>query len=410
MNQYSYLAYEKSGATRRGQVEAPSESEAREKLSRQGLFVTELREGGAENQEGHRRRGGVPWKIIKRLGRLTEFSRQLSVLVSTGTPLVQALLAVERQASDAEWKGVVRDLRERVEQGSGLAEAMRDHPDHFDALTQSLVSAGENAGNLSEMLKRLGSVTRQRQKTVQTVMGAMVYPCLLIAVSVVVIIVMLVFVVPRFAGMFESLDAELPATTAFLLGVGDLLRSWWFIVVPLALGIPVAAYFALTSPRGRLFADRALVSLPVLGSVVRGLNLARIARMLGVLLTSHVKLLEALELTRQASGNSLYRNLLVEASDKVTTGEDLARVFSSSKLVSPAFAETVRNGEQTGRLGEALTGLSEFMDEDNETAVKSLTSLIEPAILIVLGLVVGFVALSLFLPLFDLTAMAGGPK
>ena len=410
MNQYSYLAYEKSGATRRGQVEAPSESEAREKLSRQGLFVTELREGGAENQEGHRRRGGVPWKIIKRLGRLTEFSRQLSVLVSTGTPLVQALLAVERQASDAEWKGVVRDLRERVEQGSGLAEAMRDHPDHFDALTQSLVSAGENAGNLSEMLKRLGSVTRQRQKTVQTVMGAMVYPCLLIAVSVVVIIVMLVFVVPRFAGMFESLDAELPATTAFLLGVGDLLRSWWFIVVPLALGIPVAAYFALPSPRGRLFADRALVSLPVLGSVVRGLNLARIARMLGVLLTSHVKLLEALELTRQASGNSLYRNLLVEASDKVTTGEDLARVFSSSKLVSPAFAETVRNGEQTGRLGEALTGLSEFMDEDNETAVKSLTSLIEPAILIVLGLVVGFVALSLFLPLFDLTAMAGGPK
>ena len=410
MNQYRYLAYEKSGATRRGQVEAPSESEAREKLSRQGLFVTELREGGAENQEGHRRRGGVPWKIIKRLGRLTEFSRQLSVLVSTGTPLVQALLAVERQASDAEWKGVVRDLRERVEQGSGLAEAMRDHPDHFDALTQSLVSAGENAGNLSEMLKRLGSVTRQRQKTVQTVMGAMVYPCLLIAVSVVVIIVMLVFVVPRFAGMFESLDAELPATTAFLLGVGDLLRSWWFIVVPLALGIPVAAYFALTSPRGRLFADRALVSLPVLGSVVRGLNLARIARMLGVLLTSHVKLLEALELTRQASGNSLYRNLLVEASDKVTTGEDLARVFSSSKLVSPAFAETVRNGEQTGRLGEALTGLSEFMDEDNETAVKSLTSLIEPAILIVLGLVVGFVALSLFLPLFDLTAMAGGPK
>jgi type IV pilus assembly protein PilC len=223
-------------------------------------------------------------------------------------------------------------------------------------------------------------------------------------------VVMLVFVVPRFAGMFESLDAELPATTAFLLATGDLLRAWWFAIVPAGLALPTGGYFWINSPRGRRFADRALVTLPVIGPVARSLSLARIARLLGVLLTSHVKLLEALELTRLASRNSLYRELLSDASEKVTTGEDLARVFTNNRLVPPAFAETIRNGEQTGRLGEALTGLSEFMDEDNETAVKSLTALIEPAILIVLGLVVGFVALSLFLPLFDLTAMAGGPK
>jgi type II secretory pathway component PulF len=411
VNHYSYLAYERSGGTRRGQIEAASEGEAREKLSRQGLFVTEVRATRGDAREtGGDAGAGAPWKIIRRLSHLTEFSRQLSVLVSTGTPLVQALTAVERQASDTAWRKVLRDVRERVEQGSSLAEAMREHPVEFDALTRSLVSAGESAGNMPEMLRRLGSIARQRQKTVQTVMGAMVYPSLLIAVSFVVIVVMLVFVVPRFAGMFESLDAELPATTAFLLATGDLLRAWWFAIVPAGLALPTGGYFWINSPRGRRFADRALVTLPVIGPVARSLSLARIARLLGVLLTSHVKLLEALELTRLASRNSLYRELLSDASEKVTTGEDLARVFTNNRLVPPAFAETIRNGEQTGRLGEALTGLSEFMDEDNETAVKSLTALIEPAILIVLGLVVGFVALSLFLPLFDLTAMAGGPK
>ena len=411
MSGYRYLAYEKSGAPKRGVVEANSEKEARDKLARQGVFVTEIRE--AKNLgDGDETRGKPtpPWKIIKKLSRLTDFSRQLSVLVATGTPLVQALTAAERQTTDKEWKAVIHDLRERVEQGASLHEAMGEHPQEFDALTRSLVSAGESAGNMPEMLERLGSIARQRQKTVQTVMGAMLYPTLLIGVSVIVIIVMLVFVVPRFAGMFEALDTKLPATTAFLLMLGDLLRGYWYIGVPVAVGVPTGLFFALSTPKGRRFKDKALTSVPVIGPVTRALCLARIARLLGVLLTSHVKLLDALELTKQASSNSLYRDLLDRASTKVTTGEDLAHVFGSNHLVSPAFAETVRNGEQTGRLGEALTGLSVFMDEDNETAVRSLTSLIEPCILIVLGLVVGFVAISLFLPLFDLTASAGGPK
>lgn len=414
MNHFTYIAYEKSGATKRGHIEAASEGEARDKVSRQGLFVTEVRpargDGSASGDSAERGGGGAPWKVIKRLTRLTVFSRQLSVLVSTGTPLVQALQAVERQSSEPEWKAVIKSLREHVEQGSSLAESMQEHPLEFDALTQSLVAAGESAGNLPEMLKRLGSIARQRQKTVQSVMGAMLYPCLLIGISFIVIVVMLIFVVPRFAGMFESMDAELPATTAFLLGTGDLLRSWWFIIVPLVVAIPIGIVLALRTPRGKRFADHAMVTFPVIGPVARSLALARIARLLGVLLTSHVKLLEALELTRQASGNRLYRELLVHATEKVTVGEDLARVFTEHRLVTPAFSETVRNGEQTGKLGEALTSLSEFMDEDNETAVKAMTSLIEPMILVLLGLVVGFVALSLFLPLFDLTAMAGGPK
>ncbi|MBZ0171974.1 MAG: type II secretion system F family protein [Phycisphaerales bacterium] len=406
-----YKGFDKDGKPVQGLIEANGPGEAREKLSRQGMFVLEINETGRDAAaEVNQSVRTAPWTAHKRLGHLAEFSRQLSVLVSTGTPLVQALAAVERQASDPAWSGTVRDLRERVEQGTSLAEAMADSPGEFDAVTRSLIAAGENAGNLQEMLRRLSGITRQRQKTVSTIMGAMLYPALLICVSVVVIIVMLVFVVPRFAGMFESLDTPLPATTKILLDAGELLRGWWFVIAPTVLLIPVGAFFLLATPKGRRFTDSASLKIPVLGRVVQGLLLARIARMLGVLLASHVKLLEALELTRQAAGNVHYREMLVRATERVTTGDNLASVLAKSRLVTPAFAETVRNGEESGQLGAALSSLAEFMDEDNEIAVKSLTSLIEPAILIVLGFVVGFVAISLFLPLFDLTASAGGPR
>lgn len=404
-----YAGYDKAGKPVRGTLEAQGLDEAREKLSRQGLFITEIADARSRHAEERVNRV-APWKAHKRLGQLAEFSRQLSVLVSTGTPIVQALAAAERQTTDTEWKAVIKDLRDRVEQGNSLAEAMGDKPREFDAVTRSLIAAGENSGNMPEMLRRLSGITRQRQKTVSTVMGAMLYPTLLIGVSVVVILVMLIFVVPRFAGMFDSLGAELPATTELLLNLGEFVRQWWYLLAPGVLGVPVALFFALATPRGRRFVDTAMITTPVLGRVVRNLTLARIARMLGVLLASHVKLLEALDLTRQAAGNCHYRELVDRASEHITSGESLSSVMANSKLVTPAFAETIRNGEESGRLGEALGSLAEFMDEDNETAVKALTSLIEPMILVLLGLVVGFVALSLFLPLFDLTASAGGPR
>ncbi len=406
-----YKGYDRSGASAEGIIEAADEADAREKLARQGVFVLELNDAGKDTGPTERKSSrNSPLKAHRRLGQLAEFSRQLSVLVSTGTPLVQALAAVERQTKDPGWAASLHTLRESVEQGSSLADAMAENAADFDAVTRSLIAAGENAGNLPVMLKRLSGITRQRQKTVSTVLGAMLYPLVLICISVAVIVVMLLFVVPRFAGMFESLDTPLPATTKILLDTGEFLRHWWFAIIPVLLSVPVAAYFLLATPKGRRLTDMAMVRLPVIGPVVKGLLLARIARMLGVLLQSHVKLLEALELTRQASGNVHYRELLTLTSDRVTTGDSLASVLSNSDLVTPSFAETVRNGEESGRLGEALTGLAEFMDEDNETAVKSLTSLIEPAILVVLGLVVGFVAISLFLPLFDITAATGGPK
>lgn len=408
---FRYSGYDRSGRGVQGSLEAPGLEEAREKLARQGVFITRLSEGaGAGGCDEARTPMNAPWVAHKRLGQLAEFARQLSVLVATGTPLVQALGAVERQAGDPEWGRIVRGLRESVEQGASLADAMGDNPRDFDAVTRSLIAAGESSGNMSEMLKRLSGITRQRQKTISTILGAMVYPVLLIFVSIIVIVVMLVFVVPRFAGMFDSLDTPLPATTRFLLDLGELIRGRWYFIVPGVLGVLGGVVAIPLTARGRRFIDSASIALPVLGKVVRNLALARIARMLGVLLVSHVKMLEALELTRQACANGLYRRLLTDSSDRVLAGDTLASVLASSPLVSPSFAETVRNGEQTGRLGEALSAMAEFMDEDNEIAVKSMTSLIEPAILIVLGLVVGFVALSLFLPLFDLTASAGRPR
>lgn len=410
MNNYRYTGYDKSGSAIKGVIEAASPEDAKEKLWKKGMFVstvTQTKANEPADESGEPVRLRDRFSGLGKLNKLAEFSRQLAVLVSTGTPLVQALGAVERQTTDADWKAVSRDLRENVEQGSSLADAMADHPRHFDAVTRSLISAGESAGNLPDMLKRLSDISRKRQKTAGTIIGSMVYPALLIVISLVVVTVMLLFVVPRFAGMFESLDAPLPATTKFLLDLGTFLRSWWYLILPGLIAMATGAGFFVTSHGGRRICESAVIRLPLIGRVARSLLLARIARMLGVLLASHVKLLDALQLTKQAAGNHHYRELLEESEEYITAGESLSTVICRSDLVTPAFAETVRNGEETGRMGEALSSLAEFMDEDNETAVKSLTALLEPCVLIMLGLVVGFVALSLFLPMFDLTASAG---
>lgn len=410
MNNYRYTGYDKAGAAIKGVIEAASPEDAKDKLWKKGLFistVTQSKGDAVAEEAAESRTLRDRFSGLGSLNKLAEFSRQLAVLVSTGTPLVQALGAVERQTTDPTWKAVTRDLREQVEQGTGLAEAMASHPNSFDAVTRSLIAAGESAGNLPEMLKRLSDISRKRQKTAGTIVGAMVYPALLIVISVVVVTVMLLFVVPRFAGMFESLEAPLPATTKFLLDLGTFLRSWWFLLVPGLLAVVIGGAMFASSPGGKRLCETGVIHVPLIGRVARSLLLARIARMLGVLLASHVKLLDALQLTKQAAGNHHYRELLEEAEEYITSGESLSSVICKSPLVTPAFSETVRNGEETGRMGEALSSLAEFMDEDNETAVKSLTSLLEPCVLIVLGLVVGFVALSLFLPMFDLTASAG---
>lgn len=404
----AYSAFDKAGKKVSDVLEAESIAEGGELLRRQGLFVTDIRAAGGSTPREESASAGSASPGARKLREISSFMRQLSVLVSTGTPMVEAIASLERQIPESPFRTVISDIRARVEEGAQFSEALAAHPRWFDPVCRSLVAAGESGGQLDAMLRRLASLLRQQLKVRSTVIGAMIYPSVLIFVSIIVLVAMVGFVMPRFESLFTTLGADLPASTRFLMDVGAVVRSdWYWILGGLILTIG-GGKFWLGSKAGRLWLDGAVLKLPQLGKVVRSLATARIMRVLGVLIEGKVPLLDALNLTRESTGNSRYAALIDRAIDVVTRGEPVSSAFIESKLISQSVSEALRSGERTGQLGPVLSNLADFLDEDNEVIVKSIASIIEPVILMGLGVLVGFVALSMFLPLFDLTSMAGG--
>ena len=398
-----YEAFDESGRNVTASVDSTSAVEATESLRRKGLFVTRIQPAAAAGAKRGSRRRRVGRGA--RLRNVATFARQLHVLIVSGTPLVAALTALERQAQNDRWRAVLEAIRGRVEEGASLADALKEQPGDFDPITRSLVAAGESGGNLDGMLDRLASLKRRQLQIYRLVVGSLTYPALLIVVSVAVLCMLLLFVLPKFTMMFEMLDAPLPPSTQLLMLVSELLGSYWWAGLIALVGAIAGTKMYLASPGGRRALDLALIRLPLVGPVMRNLATARIVRLLGVLLDNHVPLLEALQLTREASGNTHYADLIIDAEDAATRGEALSTAFAGGNLISPSVLEAIRSGERSGQMASLLLTVADFQDEDNEVVVKALTNIIAPLILVLLGIVVGFVAVSLFLPLFDLTSM-----
>jgi type IV pilus assembly protein PilC len=402
---FQVMAYDRSGVLKEQTVEAGSQAEATEIVRRDGLFVSSAKPLGTAKEAAvvgkPRRPRGSRHKHV------AGFMRQLSVLVGTGTPVVDALLALEVQARDPGWRAIIADVRGRVEDGAQFSEALSANPRYFDTVAQSLVRAGESGGKLDVMLNRLSELTTQQLKIRQAVTGAMVYPCLLIGVSVAVLGVMLCFVMPRFSGLFTTLGVPLPPTTKLLMGLSGFLVSYWWAVLIGVCGAAGGFVFWFKSEQGRLAFHTALVRAPYFGRIFRSFGTAQFSRLMGLLLESKVPMLEALELTRQASANIHYGRLMTTTQDALTRGESFSAALASSDLINGSVVEAIKNGERSGQVGAVLSSMADFLDEENQVLVKTLTGLLEPVILITLGVMVGLVATSMFLPLFDLTAMAG---
>jgi type IV pilus assembly protein PilC len=403
---FSYQAYDKSGALREGAIESATKEEASESLRKKGLFVTTISTGDSITKRSNKKSGSTKKKVPVKV--VADFARELSVLVSTGTPLIDAISSIERQTTLVAWSDVLKRVRLRLEEGDSLAAALEGDRESFDAVFRSLVAAGESSGHIDTMLMRIAVITRKQAQIRSNVMGAMMYPILLTGVACIVLGLLIGVVLPRFAGMFETLDTELPATTAFLMSISSFIRSYWWGVIPGSAAAVVWFLWWMLNPSGQQILGNIALKTPKLGHIVRSFMTARITRLMGVLLDAKVPMLDAIELTRESLSNDQYRQLMTKAEESVTRGEPISSAFSSDGLMIPSACEAVRNGEQSGRLAEVLSQVSDYLDEDNETIIKSISSLIEPVIMIGLGILVGFVAISMFLPLFDLTATAGG--
>jgi len=422
----AYDAFDKTGRKVSDVIEAADLAEATEDLRKQDLFVADITpvKGNGSNRKRRKGRDGcgavsagqadsagrgrVGGGKTRRLKTLAMFTRQLYVLVSSGTPLTQALVAMERQIKDSGWRSAIGDVRVRLEEGSALSEAMGSHPECFDSIYRHMIAAGETGGELPGMLDRLADLTHKRLHIRSAIQGAMIYPCLLSVVALSVLVLLMVFVIPRFGELFDSLDAAQPPSTAVLLAVSDIARNyWWALITGLVVAIVGLRTYFRSSGGKRAF-DTFVLRLPKIGGIVRSFSMARIVRMLGVLLESRVPVLEALTLTRDTTSNVHYTELMDRAEKAVSQGQEISSVFGDTDLVTPAVCEAVKSGEKSGQVGPLLLNLADFLDEENEVTLKALTSIIEPVILIVMGLLVGFVALSMFMPLFDVTSMTGG--
>ncbi|OAB62841.1 hypothetical protein AY599_12900 [Leptolyngbya valderiana BDU 20041] len=401
---WRYVGYETSGAPKRGVIEAADEADARDKLRERDIIVLEIAQDAGRGTTGRRIKGPRG-----KLADISQFMRHMSVLIASGTPLSEGVEAMAGQTRDEKFKAVLKRLQADIESGTPLSEAMGVHPGYFDEVCRAMVAAGESSGRLGDMLERVSSLMRQKLAMRRAIVGAMIYPCILIGIGFIVVLVMLVMVFPRFEAMFESLDTPVPPSTQLFLWLSTMLRTYWWAWLAGLVPAALLARFALMQPATLRMIEKALLRTPKLGDIARSIASARLSRMVSLLLDSHLPLLDVLSLCAGSMRSPEYAALLREAHDAAEVGQPISTVLEDTDLLHGLVREGVRTGERTGRMGMMLGNVADFLEEENEATLKALSAIIEPLLLVTLGLVVGGIATSMFLPLFDLTASAGAP-
>ena len=399
----TYEAISDKGVRTKDSVEAPDARQAIEQLRRQGLYITKIEEQTQRKTLGNRK-PGAPQSLRLPLRGLAIFTRQVAMLLRAGSGLVPALTGLKKQMKKPAQAELLQKLVDDLEEGSTLTEALQKHPRTFDSVYCAVIAAGEASGNLTEMFERLAVMVGKRRVLRNKVIGALAYPSLLICMSVNILATMLFFVIPRFTDMFDQLGVDPPGSTKMLMATSSLFINHWPLLCASCVAIVLGIIWVLASDRGRQWlADMQLV-VPGLGRLRGALIQAQIFRTVGMLLESGVSILESIALIRNSTRNRRFQRLFRDVEETVTRGGDLAPTFEKSGLIQPYICQAIQTGEQSGSMGGALTYSADLLDETNTELIDTTMKLIEPIILIGLGFMVGGVAISLFLPLFDLTA------
>ncbi len=401
---FRYQAIDAKGATVSSTVEATSLQHAAELLREKGMFVTRL---DAEDQPGE-----IPVlrHDVKPGGKLKDvifFTQQMSMLLRSGARVVQAIDAIESQTMRPRWRKVLQSIRIDVEEGRPLSVALGQFPRLFPAVYANMVAAGEASGNLGLAFERLAALTRQQQDIRNKVIGALTYPAVLMLMCLGVIVALFTFILPRFAEMFETMGVDLPPTTALMIHSATWSRQHGILVLSLLTIIVTGLVMFMRSEQGRRAWSRFTVRVPLFGLVVRNVILAQLCRIWGQLLDSKVGLVEAVELTRQSTSSLDFQELLADLRQAITQGESIGPPLKSTWLMPRTFAAAIATGEESGKLADALLFVAGCLEEENAQVLASLTRLIEPIMLLVMGSIVGSAAISLFLPMFDMAAQAG---
>ncbi len=369
-------------------------------LRREGKSVVSIRPHDEEifGDNAARRQKGK----IKR-DHVIFFATQLAVMVDTGVPLDEALDAIAQQTDKPELSRVVNNLSEQVKSGQTLSSAMESHPKVFNRLLVALVRASEASGTMGKMLQRASQYMQSERKTRKQIKGAMTYPICMLSFCAIVIIALLTLILPRFEKIYSTKGAVLPAPTRILLGANHVMANYWFVLIPAVGALAAGLYAYFKSPGGKILMDKVKINMPVIGPMYQKASLARSMRTLSTMVATDVGILEGLQITAEVSGNHYYSRMWRDVADNVKEGSTLSERLFECELVPRTLTQMINAGERTGQLSIVLERAANFCDEELSVAVKAMTSLIEPAMIIIMGLIVGGIAIALLLPVFSLS-------
>lgn len=400
MPQYQWEGKTVSGETQKGSTKAASVDQLRAVLRRDGIILGNAVESKEKEFKFN------PKKKIKNLEILL-FTRQLSTMITSGLPLVQSLDILGNQIEDQHFKGMVKDIKEKIEGGSRFADALRDYPQCFDELFINLVVAGEEGGLLDNVLQRLAIYIEKSEKLKKKVKSAMIYPVAIIVVALVVVIVLLLFVIPVFEKMFKEMGAELPTPTVVVIRMSQFMQTYWYIIIGAIVGLVVAFKYYYKTENGHRSMDRLMLKLPLFGVLTIKASVARVTRTLATLLMSGVAILESMLIVAKVAGNKIVEEALMVARARISEGRTMAEPLEQAGIFPPMVVQMVQVGESTGALDSMLNKIADFYEEDVDNLVTNLTAMMEPMIMVFLGVVLGGLIIAMYLPIFKLGQAVG---
>ncbi len=391
----------RAGATTEGVELADSRDAALAALRRRQIQVTKIRERGREIPVMPKFSRKIPEK------RIAIFTRQFSVMLDAGLPLVQCLEILGSQEENRNFATIIQTVRGDVESGSALAEAMRKHPKAFDALYVNMVAAGEAGGILDVILRRLATYIEKAVKLKSQVKSALIYPVTVILIAGLVVGVILKWVIPVFASLFAGANAELPFITRIVVAASNVVSNfWWAVIIGfIATVFGLRAYYQTHG--GKRVIDGFMLKIPVIGMLLRKVAVARFCRTLSTLTSSGVPILDGLEITAKTAGNSIIEDAIMSVRKSVEEGKTISEPLGATKVFPPMVVQMINVGEQTGALDQMLSKIAEFYEEEVDTAVAGLMKLIEPMLITFLGGIIGFIVVSMYLPLYSFLQFIG---
>jgi len=398
---YVWVAQGRAGEMKKGETEAINEAAVRTQLRRQGLKPTRVKEKPKDLLEMIPLKGRVKPKEV------VIFARQFSTMIGAGLPLIQCLDILATQEQNKAFARVIRTIKEDIEGGSTLSDALRKHPRVFDDLFINMIAAGEAGGILDTILNRLATYLEKAMKLKRKVKGAMTYPAVVLGMSIVIVTLLLVKVVPVFQSIFAGMGRELPFITQALINISSFITDNSLYIVGAIIIMIVALIRFYQTDKGRYLFDRMILKPPVIGSLMRKVAIAKFTRTLSTLISSGVPILDGLEIVSRTAGNKIVEKALMETRKNISEGKTIAEPLAATTVFPPMVVQMIAVGEATGSLDSMLSKIADFYDDEVEVAVAAMTSMLEPMLMVFLGGLVGGIIVAMYLPIFQLGNVVG---